>query len=56
MVGDTRLVDKPYGKRLWRGLPPFARTRDAAVAEAFLRRRAAPRAAPVAEEGELRTS
>ena len=27
MVGDTRLVDKPYGKQLWRGLPPFARTR-----------------------------
>lgn len=28
MVGDTRLVDKPYGKQLWRGLPPFARTRS----------------------------
>jgi ATP-dependent DNA helicase DinG len=27
-VGDTRLVDKPYGKKLWRGLPPFSRTRD----------------------------
>ena len=24
MVGDGRLVEKPYGKRLWRGLPPFA--------------------------------
>lgn len=36
MVGDGRLVDKPYGKRLWRGLPPFARTRDAAGALAFL--------------------
>jgi len=28
MVGDARLVEKPYGKRLWRGLPPFARTRE----------------------------
>jgi len=28
MVGDRRLVEKPYGKLLWRGLPPFARTRD----------------------------
>lgn len=37
MVGDTRLVDKPYGKVLWRGLPPFSRTRDAARALAFLR-------------------
>ncbi len=36
LVGDTRLVDKPYGKRLWRGLPPFERTRDAARALAFL--------------------
>ena len=23
MVGDGRLVEKPYGKRLWRGLPPL---------------------------------
>jgi len=36
MVGDTRLVDKPYGKQLWRGLPPFARTRDQQQAIAFL--------------------
>ena len=35
MVGDTRLVDKPYGKRLWRGLPPFARTRDLEEAVQF---------------------
>jgi len=37
MVGDRRLVEKPYGKRLWRGLPPFARTRDAQCALKFLR-------------------
>lgn len=36
MVGDGRLVDKPYGRLLWQGLPPFARTRDAAVALDFL--------------------
>ncbi|NLY64106.1 MAG: ATP-dependent DNA helicase [Alcaligenaceae bacterium] len=27
MVGDRRLVEKPYGKLLWRGLPSFSRTR-----------------------------
>ncbi len=37
MVGDPRLVEKPYGKRLWRGLPPFARTRDIGAALAFYR-------------------
>ena len=42
MVADTRLVDKPYGKRLWRGLPPFARTRDPAQAVAFFDRHVAP--------------
>ncbi|HUH39411.1 MAG TPA: ATP-dependent DNA helicase, partial [Castellaniella sp.] len=36
MVGDGRLVEKPYGKRLWRGLPPFARTRDGDCARLFL--------------------
>lgn len=36
MVGDGRLVDKPYGRLLWQGLPPFARTRDAGVALEFL--------------------
>jgi ATP-dependent DNA helicase DinG len=38
MVGDTRLVDKPYGKQLWRGLPPFARTRDLEEAVQFFTR------------------
>ncbi len=36
VVGDGRLVDKPYGRLLWQGLPPFARTRDASVALDFL--------------------
>lgn len=39
VVGDTRMVDKPYGKLLWRGLPPFARTREPAQALAFLKAR-----------------
>jgi ATP-dependent DNA helicase DinG len=27
MICDTRLVDKPYGKQIWRSLPPMKRTR-----------------------------
>ncbi len=35
VIGDARLVEKPYGKRLWGGLPPFARTRLLEQALAF---------------------
>ena len=28
MICDARLVEKPYGKRLWRSLPPMKRTRE----------------------------
>ena len=35
MIGDPRLVDKPYGKRVWRSLPPMQRTREIADVEAF---------------------
>jgi len=35
MIGDPRLVDKPYGKTLWRSLPPMRRTREIAEAVAF---------------------
>ncbi|WP_442592727.1 ATP-dependent DNA helicase [Parapusillimonas sp. JC17] len=41
MVGDRRMVEKPYGKLLWRGLPPFARTREAGPALAFLQKKQA---------------
>lgn len=41
LVGDTRIVDKPYGRLLWRGLPPFTRTRDPAQAIAFYESRKA---------------
>ncbi len=35
MICDPRLVEKPYGKRIWRALPPFRRTRSLAEVEAF---------------------
>ena len=35
VICDPRLVDKPYGKRIWRALPPFRRTRVLAEVEAF---------------------
>ncbi len=35
MIGDTRIVDKPYGKRIWQSLPPMKRTRVEAEAVAF---------------------
>ena len=35
MICDPRLVDKPYGKRIWRALPPFRRTRALSDVEAF---------------------
>jgi ATP-dependent DNA helicase DinG len=28
MICDRRIVDKPYGKRIWRSLPAFKRSRD----------------------------
>jgi ATP-dependent DNA helicase DinG len=35
VICDPRLVEKPYGKRIWRALPPFRRTRSLADVEAF---------------------
>ncbi len=35
MICDPRLVSKPYGKRIWRALPPFRRTRRIEDVEAF---------------------
>lgn len=35
LIGDNRLVDKPYGKRIWQSLPPMKRTREAEEAVAF---------------------
>ena len=35
MICDPRLTDKPYGKRIWRSLPPMRRTRELKDVEAF---------------------
>ena len=37
MVCDPRLVDKPYGRRIWQSLPPMRRTREIAEVEDFFR-------------------
>jgi ATP-dependent DNA helicase DinG len=38
VIGDPRLVDKPYGKMLWRSLPPMKRTREIDDVRAFFAR------------------
>ncbi|MDP1733850.1 MAG: ATP-dependent DNA helicase [Sulfuritalea sp.] len=38
MICDPRLTGKPYGKAIWRSLPPMRRTRDAEEAENFFLR------------------
>jgi ATP-dependent DNA helicase DinG len=35
MICDPRLVDKPYGKRIWQSLPPFRRTREIDAVRTF---------------------
>jgi ATP-dependent DNA helicase DinG len=35
MICDPRLVDKPYGRRIWQSLPPMRRTRELADAISF---------------------
>lgn len=35
MICDPRLVDKPYGRRIWQALPPMKRSRERADAQAF---------------------
>jgi len=35
VICDPRMLSKDYGKRVWRSLPPFRRTRDQAEAVAF---------------------
>jgi ATP-dependent DNA helicase DinG len=35
MICDTRLVDKPYGRRIWQSLPPMRRSRSQEEAVAF---------------------
>ena len=42
MICDTRLVDKPYGRRIWQSLPPFKRTREIEVVREFFEEKATP--------------
>jgi len=42
MICDTRLVDKPYGRRIWQSLPPFKRTREIEVVQAFFKKEEEP--------------
>ena len=35
MLCDPRLIDKPYGRRIWQSLPPMQRTRELADVIAF---------------------
>ncbi|MFZ4535903.1 ATP-dependent DNA helicase [Propionivibrio sp.] len=35
MICDPRLISKPYGKRIWRSLPPMKRTRELDEVQAF---------------------
>ena len=56
VICDPRLVDKPYGKRIWRALPPFRRTRRLADVEAFFAERRGTPAAPSAAARERTSS
>jgi ATP-dependent DNA helicase DinG len=38
MICDPRMLGKPYGKSIWRSLPPMRRTRDVVEAENFFLR------------------
>jgi ATP-dependent DNA helicase DinG len=51
MICDPRLVDKPYGRRIWQSLPPMRRTRELADAISFFET-AAP--VPAAAQAALR--
>ena len=35
MICDPRMISKPYGRRIWQSLPPFARTRELAAVQNF---------------------
>ena len=41
-ICDPRMIDKPYGKRVWRSLPPMRRSREVAEVVSFLEQLPAP--------------
>ncbi|ONN67406.1 helicase [Herbaspirillum sp. VT-16-41] len=51
MICDPRLITKNYGRRIWQSLPPFKRTRELDVVQAFFREQDERRAAAAAGEG-----
>ncbi len=50
MLGDNRVVDKPYGRRIWQSLPPMRRTRLEAEAVAFFSQEQSREAGPASVE------
>ena len=52
MICDPRLISKPYGKRIWQSLPPFARSRELGTVISFLQRDLG-RQPPASDEPEL---
>jgi ATP-dependent DNA helicase DinG len=51
MVCDPRMIDKPYGRKIWQSLPPMKRTRLIADVEAFFSTETTPDSlAAVSEE------
>jgi len=57
VICDPRLVEKHYGKRIWRALPPFRRTRSLAEVQAFFAgRRGTPAGSPSAVARERTSS
>ena len=52
MICDPRLISKPYGKRIWQSLPPFARSRELGSVISFLQRDLG-RLPPPSDESEL---
>lgn len=50
VICDPRLVEKSYGRRIWKALPPFRRTRKLEDVEAFFEGRRTPRDAVSAPE------
>ncbi|QNB09981.1 ATP-dependent DNA helicase [Herbaspirillum frisingense] len=51
MICDPRLITKNYGRRIWQSLPPFKRTRELDVVQAFFREQDERRASAAAGEG-----
>jgi ATP-dependent DNA helicase DinG len=47
MICDSRIISKPYGRRIWQSLPAFRRTREIGTVQEFLSGR------PISAETEM---